>query len=49
MNMEIITLEECLLQYELHGYTTTINDGKITGFAISTDRTLNIVYFINRP
>ena len=44
MNMDIITLEDCLLQYELHGYTTIINDGKIKGFEIDTIRDLNKVY-----
>lgn len=32
MNMENITLEDCLENYERKGKTTIINDGKVVGF-----------------
>ena len=32
MNMEIITLDDCLMQYEVNQQTTLINDGQVIGF-----------------
>ncbi len=32
MNMEVITLEDCLINYEVNYQTTTINDGQVIGF-----------------
>ena len=32
MNLEIVTIEDCLDVYEKKGMTATINDGKLLGF-----------------
>ncbi len=32
MNMKVITLEDCLINYEVNYLVTIINDGQVIGF-----------------
>ena len=32
MNLEIITIEDCLEAYELRGWGVILEDGQVTGF-----------------
>ena len=32
MNMELVTIEDCLDMFEKRGYATVANDGKVIGF-----------------
>lgn len=32
LNLEVVTLEDCMNLYTLKGITTLINDGKLIGF-----------------
>lgn len=44
MNYDAITLEECLVQYELNLQTAKINDGHILAFEDDTSLLFNTVY-----
>lgn len=46
MNMDMITLEDCLLNYEVNNKSVIINDGKIIDFEDSTDIPLYTVYIV---
>lgn len=46
MNLDDVSLEDCLLQYEVNNQITIINDGHITGFEDDTSISLYVAYFI---
>lgn len=46
MNLDDVSLEDCLLQYEVNNQVTIINDGHITGFEDDRSISLYVAYFI---
>lgn len=32
MNLDVVTLQDCIENFEMKGYQTVINDGKVLGF-----------------
>lgn len=44
MNMDIITLEDCIIQYEVNQQMVLINDGYIIGFE-ENNIVYNMAYF----
>lgn len=32
MNLDAVTLQDCIEYFEMKGYQTVINDGKVVGF-----------------
>ena len=32
MNLDVVTIQDCIDMYDLKEYSTTINDGKVIGF-----------------
>ena len=32
MNLEVVTIQDCIDMCDLKGYATIINDGKVSGF-----------------
>lgn len=46
MNLDDVSLEDCLLQYEVNNQVAIINDGHITGFEDDKSISLYVAYFI---
>ena len=46
MNMDAITLEDCLLNYEVNNQVAIINDGHIMEFIDDESISLYMVYFL---
>lgn len=46
MNLDAVTLEDCLLHHEVNNQVTIINDGHIVGFEDDQSISLHIVYFL---
>ena len=49
MNYDAVTLEECLIQYELNLQVAIINDGHIVAFEDDTSISFNTVYIYKQP
>ena len=32
MNLDVVTIQDCIDMYDLKEYSTTLNDGKVIGF-----------------
>lgn len=42
MNLDAVTVQDCIDMYDLKGYATVINDGRVSGFRSMTIRCLDI-------
>ena len=42
MNLDAVTVQDCIDLYDLKGYATVINDGRVSGFGSETVRCLDI-------
>lgn len=42
MNLDAVTVQDCIDLYDLKGYATVINDGRVSGFRSVTVRCLDI-------